>query len=55
MNYLRRFKSYVNLGATEAKAKRILAEFEFATCADYMTDDSLSRSGELAASTIGTH
>jgi polysaccharide deacetylase family protein (PEP-CTERM system associated) len=38
MSQLRRFKSYVNLAATEAKVRRILSTFTFATFAEYLDE-----------------
>ena len=39
MDLRRKFKSYVNLKTTEAKIKRLLAEFEFTTFKDFITDN----------------
>jgi polysaccharide deacetylase family protein (PEP-CTERM system associated) len=38
MNLKRRFKSYVNLGATYGKLGRLIEDFAFTTFADYLTD-----------------
>jgi polysaccharide deacetylase family protein (PEP-CTERM system associated) len=38
MSLVRKFKSYVNLGATEAKIRRVLAEFEVTTFKAFLED-----------------
>jgi len=43
MGLLRRFKSYVNLGATEDKLRRILSAFEFTTFADLLNEKDARR------------
>jgi len=53
MDYQRRFKSYVNLGATGLKVKRILAEFEFTTFADLIIGDGVLSSDAFAGISAG--
>ncbi|HEV8549225.1 MAG TPA: DUF3473 domain-containing protein, partial [Polyangiaceae bacterium] len=42
MRASRRFKTYVNLGTTERKIKKILADFPVTTFHDYMTQNRVS-------------
>ena len=49
----RRFKSYVNLGTTEHKIRRILSEFPLITCREFLDKTCRTASAEAHAMQVG--
>jgi polysaccharide deacetylase family protein (PEP-CTERM system associated) len=55
MNLGRKFRSYVNLKRTEPKIERLLAEFEFTTFRDFITDNrDQFAPGHVRAAAVGS-